>query len=284
VARRETAHAVVTPGEKHEAPRRGALDAAHERPAPDLLVVDDLAKAYGGVRAVDGVSFRVPAGAMAGLIGPNGAGKSTVLGMIAGAIRPDRGEILLDGKDIAGSTAVSAARRGVIRTFQTASVFAKMTVLENLLLGAPPWRGEHLRSSFVGRRSWRRAEAAQVGLARDLLDRLDLTAHADSYAGELSGGQKRLVEIGRAMMAQPRLLLLDEPMAGVSRMLAAPIEALIDELHASGITVVLIEHELGLVERLCSPVIVLAQGRVLMQGEMAECRANPEVRRAYLVG
>jgi ABC-type branched-subunit amino acid transport system ATPase component len=283
VARRETAHVVVTPGEKHETPR-GALDAADERQAADLLVVDDLAKAYGGVRAVDGVSFRVPAGAMAGLIGPNGAGKSTVLGMIAGAIRPDRGEILLDGRNIAGSTAVSVARRGVIRTFQTASVFAKMTVLENLLLGAPPWPGEHLRSSFIGRRAWRRAEAAQVGLARELLERLDLTAHADSYAGELSGGQKRLVEIGRAMMAQPRLLLLDEPMAGVSRTLAAPIEALIDELRASGITVVLIEHELGLVERLCSPVIVLAQGRVLMQGEMAECRANPEVRRAYLVG
>jgi ABC-type branched-subunit amino acid transport system ATPase component len=281
MAWRQTAHVVVTPRERHETPPRNG---AGEQRAADLLVVDDLAKAYGGVRAVDGVSFHVPAGAMAGLIGPNGAGKSTVLGMIAGAIRPDRGEILLDGKNIAGSTAVSVARRGVIRTFQTASVFARMTVLENLLLGAPPWQGEHLRSSFVGRRAWRRAEAAQVGLARDLLERLDLTADADSYAGELSGGQKRLVEIGRAMMARPRLLLLDEPMAGVSRMLAAPIEALIRELRVSGITVVLIEHELGLVERLCSPVIVLAQGRVLMQGEMAECRANPEVRRAYLVG
>ena len=274
----------MTPGEQRETPPGGELDGADERAADDMLVVDGLAKAYGGVRAVDGVSFRVPAGALAGLIGPNGAGKSTVLGMIAGAIRPDRGEILLDGKNIAGSTAVSVARRGVIRTFQTASVFAKMTVLENLLLGAPPWQGERLRSSLIRRRAWRRAEAVQVEEARELLARLDLTAHADSYAGELSGGQKRLVEIGRAMMARPRLLLLDEPMAGVSRMLAAPIEALIEELRESGITVVLIEHELGLVERLCSPVIVLAQGRVLMQGEMAECRADPEVRRAYLVG
>ena len=262
---------------------RGA--APPELPADDdLLVVNDLAKSFGGVHAVDGVTFRVPRGAMAGMIGPNGAGKSTVLGMIAGSIPPDRGEILLDGANIAGAGAVSVARRRVIRTFQTASVFAKMTVLENLLLGAPPWPGERLRASFVGRPAWRRAEAEKLEEANRLLVRLDLTQHADSYAGELSGGQKRLVEIGRAIMAKPRLLLLDEPMAGVSRILAAPIEALIEELRGTGMTVVLIEHELGLVERLCSPVIVLAQGRVLMQGEMAELRADREVRRAYLVG
>jgi branched-chain amino acid transport system permease protein len=250
----------------------------------DLLVVNDLAKSFGGVHAAAGVTFRVPRGAMAGMIGPNGAGKSTVLGMIAGSIPPDRGEILLDGTNIAGDSAVSVARRRVIRTFQTASVFGQMTVLENLLLGAPPWPGERLRASFVGRRAWRRAEAEKLEEAHRLLIRLDLTQHADSYAGELSGGQKRLVEIGRAIMARPRLLLLDEPMAGVSRILAAPIEALIEELRGTGMTVVLIEHELGLVERLCSPVIVLAQGRVLMQGEMAELRADREVRRAYLVG
>jgi ABC-type branched-subunit amino acid transport system ATPase component len=274
-------------GERERAPRadRGSAEGGgRPRSTSDMLVVNDLARAFGGVRAVDGVSFSVPAGSMAGLIGPNGAGKSTVLGMIAGAIRPDRGEILLEGQGIAGSSPVSVARRGVIRTFQTASVFARMTVLENVLLGVPPWHGERLRSAFAGRSAWRREEAAQVEQARELLGRLDLSAHADAYAGELSGGQKRLVEIGRAMMAQPRLLLLDEPMAGVSRTLAAPIEALIGELRDGGMTVVLVEHELGIVERLCSPVIVLAQGRVLMQGEMAQLRADPEVRRAYLVG
>jgi ABC-type branched-subunit amino acid transport system ATPase component len=284
VALREDVHALVSSGEKREMPSDDQLRWSNQRPTADMLVVDGLAKAYGGVRAVDGVSFRVPRGGLTGLIGPNGAGKSTLLGMIAGAIRPDRGEILLDGTNIAGSSAVSAARRGVIRTFQTASVFPHMTVLENLLLGAPPWKGERLRSSFLGRRAWRRTEATQIEEARELLARLDLSPHENSYAGELSGGQKRLVEIGRAMMAKPRLLLLDEPMAGVSRTLAAPVEALIEALRDNGITVVLIEHELGLVERLCSPVIVLAQGRVLMQGEMAECRADPEVRRAYLVG
>jgi len=269
---------VVTGRQQHaSSPDRGAAE-------DDLLVIHDLAKAFGGVRAVDGVSFRVPRGAMCGLIGPNGAGKSTVLGMIAGSIRPDRGEILLEGRNVAGASAVSIARRRVIRTFQTASVFARMTVLENLLLGVPPWPGEQLRASFIGRRAWRAAEAKRVEQARRLLTRLGLAAEADAYAGELSGGQKRLIEIGRAIMAEPKLLLLDEPMAGVSRMLAAPIEALIEELRHSGMTVLLIEHELGLVERLCSPVIVLAQGRVLMQGEMAELRADPEVRRAYLVG
>ncbi len=249
-----------------------------------LLAVKDLAKRYGGVRAVDGVSFEIPPGSMTGLIGPNGAGKSTVLGMVAGAIKPDHGSILLDGHQVAGLPSYRAARKGVIRTFQAASVFPRMTVLENLLLGAPPWGGEKIHASVFLRGSWRREERAQLEHAHSLLERLDLMRHADVFAGELSGGQKRLVELGRAMMSKPRLLLLDEPMAGVSRTLVPAIEALIGELRDEGITIMLVEHELGVVERLCSPVIVMAQGRVLIQGEMAECRAHPEVRRAYLVG
>ncbi|HWD85309.1 MAG TPA: ABC transporter ATP-binding protein [Solirubrobacteraceae bacterium] len=252
---------------------------------PDpLLVVEDLAKSYGGVHAVQNVSLSIPRGSLTGLIGPNGAGKSTVLGMIAGYIRPDRGTIELDGEDIAGLPAHRVARSGVTRTFQAASVFNRMTVLENLLLGVPPWKGESIASALAGRRRWRNQERAQLDHAESLLERLRLRALADTYAGELSGGQKRLVEIGRAMMSRPHLMLLDEPMAGVSRTLAPVIEGLIAELREEGMTVVLIEHELGLVERLCSPVIVLAQGRVLMQGEMDEARADPEVRRAYLVG
>lgn len=252
--------------------------------AEPLLVLEDLAKSFGGVRAVDGVSLSVPQGSLTGLIGPNGAGKSSVLGMIAGAIRPDRGRILLAGDDIAGLTSYRVARRGVIRTFQSASVFPHLTVLENLLLGVPPWSGERIHLALVGRRAWRRTEQEQVAAAREILESLRLAAHTDSYAGQLSGGQKRLVEIGRAIMARPRLLLLDEPMAGVSRTLVAPIEELIANLRSTGMTVVLIEHELGVVERLCSPVVVLAQGKVLMQGDMDELRADPEVRRAYLVG
>lgn len=252
--------------------------------AEPLLVVDDLAKSFGGVHAVQSVSLAIPRGSLTGLIGPNGAGKSTVLGMIAGYIKPDRGSIRLDGHDIAGLPSHRVARRGVTRTFQAASVFGRMTVLENLLLGVPPWSGERILSGLFGRRRWRRQEQEQLDHAESLLERLGLSALADTYAGELSGGQKRLVEIGRAMMSRPRLMLLDEPMAGVSRTLAPVIEGLIAELRHEGMTVVLIEHELGLVERVCSPVIVLAQGRVLMQGEMDEARAHPEVRRAYLVG
>lgn len=253
-------------------------------PPDALLTVEDLARSYGGIHAVDGVSFAIPRGSLTGMIGPNGAGKSTVLGMIAGAIKPDRGSIMLDAQEISGLPSHRTARRGVIRTFQTASVFARLTVLENLLLGVPPWAGERLVAALFGRRRWHREERGQVARAYALLERLGLTPEADAFAGELSGGQKRLVEIGRAMMATPKLLLLDEPMAGVSRTLAPTIEALVAELRDDGMTVILIEHELGLIERLCSPVIVLAQGRVLMQGEMEECRANPEVRRAYLVG
>jgi len=249
-----------------------------------LLVIEDVARSFGGVRAVDGVTFSVPKGSLTGLIGPNGAGKSSVLGMVAGAIRPDRGRILLDGEDIAGLRPYQVARRGVIRTFQSASVFPHLTVLENLILGVPPSGDESIRSSFFARRRWKRAENEHVAEAREILERLRLSAHADTYASDLSGGQKRLVEIGRAIMAKPRLLLLDEPMAGVSRTLAGPIEELIANLRRDGMTVVLIEHELGLIDRLCSPVVVLAQGKVLMQGEMDELRADPEVRRAYLVG
>ena len=248
------------------------------------LSVQELAKSYGGVRAVDGVSFEVPSGSLSGMIGPNGAGKSTVLGMVAGAIKPDRGSILLDGHQIAGLPPHRTARRGVIRTFQAASVFSHLTVIENLLLGAPPWFGERIADSLVLRRRWHREENAQVLAARELLERLELLRHADTFAGELSGGQKRLVELGRAMMARPRLLLLDEPMAGVSRTLIPVVETLITELRDQGVTILLVEHELAVVDRLCSPVIVLAQGRVLVQGEMEECRADPEVRRAYLVG
>lgn len=249
-----------------------------------LLCVRNLVRSYGGVHAVAGVSFDVPRGSLTGMIGPNGAGKSTVLGMIAGAIRPDSGSIRLEGQEIGGLLAHRVARRGVIRTFQAASVFPRLTVVENLLLGVPPWSGERISAALVQRRRWRREEREQIERAYTLLDRLGLWSLADAYAGELSGGQKRLVEIGRAMMARPKLLLLDEPMAGVSRILAPAIEALIAELRDGGMTVLLIEHELALVERLCSPVIVLGQGRVLMQGEMEEARANPEVRRAYLVG
>jgi ABC-type branched-subunit amino acid transport system ATPase component len=249
-----------------------------------LLMVRDLRRSYGGVRAVESVSFDVREGSLTGIIGPNGAGKSTVLGMIAGSIRPDAGTVRMAGTDMTRLPPYRVAQRGVIRTFQTASVFPRLTVLENLLLGAGPGRGESIVGALVRRRAWRGEEQQLVRRARALLSSLGLRRHEDLYAGELSGGERRLVEIARALMGKPRLLLLDEPMAGVSRTVGLEIERLLARLSADGMTLLMIEHELDVVERICTSVIVMARGKVLLEGNMAEIRASEQVRRAYLVG
>ena len=253
--------------------------------APEpLLAVRDLRRSYGGVRAVESVSFSVGHGSVTGLIGPNGAGKSTVLGMIAGSDRPDGGTIRVAGDETSGLPPYRVAQRGVIRTFQTASVFPRMTVLENLLLGAPPGGGESITGALFARRSWRREEQRLVQRARALLESVGLGRHEDLYAQELSGGERRLLEIGRALMAQPRLLLLDEPMAGVNRTVGLEIERLLAGLSADGMTILMVEHELDVVERICDRVVVMARGTVLLEGSMAEIRGSEQVRRAYLVG
>jgi len=254
------------------------------RGATALLTVRDARRAFGGVRAVESVSFEVRAGTITGLIGPNGAGKSTMLGIVAGAIRPTAGAITFDGRDVTGLPTYRLARRGLVRTFQLSSEFARLTVLENLLVAAPGQRGESLWGALRGRRYWRRQEAESVEQARALLDRFALSDKEDEYAGNLSGGQKRLVELMRGLMGRPRLLLLDEPMAGVNPTLARRIAGYLEELRDSGLTMLMVEHELALVERLCDPVVVMAQGRVLSQGTMGELRGRREVVDAYLVG
>ena len=249
-----------------------------------LLAVRDLRRSYGGVRAVDSVSFDVPQGSLTGIIGPNGAGKSTLLGLIAGSIRPDGGTVRVAGADTTGLPPYRVAQRGVIRTFQTSSEFARLTVLENLLVAAPRQRGEALWQAALGKRYWRPHERAMVRRARELLARFDMSAKEDEYAGNLSGGQKRLLELMRGLMAAPALLLLDEPMAGVNPSLARRIEQHLLDLRGEGLTMLMIEHELAVVERLCDPVIVMAQGRVISQGTMAEVRTDREVLDAYLIG
>jgi branched-chain amino acid transport system ATP-binding protein/branched-chain amino acid transport system permease protein len=254
------------------------------QPADALLTATDLHKQFGGVRAVNGASFTVPAGQITGMIGPNGAGKSTVLDIVAGALRPDAGTVSYQGRDITGLPPHRVARHGVIRTFQISSEFAALTVLENLLVAAPAQRGERLWQAALGKRYWRPQQRANVELARDLLARFDMSAQEDEYAGNLSGGQKRLLELMRALMALPDLLLLDEPMAGVSPSLARRIEQHLLALCREGLTMLMIEHELAVVERLCDPVVVMAQGRVISQGTMADVRADQEVLDAYLIG
>jgi len=253
-------------------------------PSDSLLVVADLHREFGGVHAVNGASFTVPPGRITGLIGPNGAGKSTVLNIIAGALKPSAGTVSYQGKDITGLPSYKVARHGIIRTFQISSEFAALTVLENLLVAAPAQRGESLWQAALGKRYWRPQERATVERARQLMARFEMSAKEDEYAGNLSGGQKRLLELMRGLMANPVLLLLDEPMAGVNPSLARRIEQHLAELAGEGLAMLMIEHELAVVERLCDPVIVMAQGRVISQGTMADIRTDQEVLDAYLIG
>lgn len=252
--------------------------------ARGLLLVRDAQREFGGVRAVDGASFTVHAGTITGVIGPNGAGKSTVLGMIAGAIVPTAGSIVFDDHEIAGLPAYRVARRGIIRTFQLSSEFARLTVLENLLVAAPHQRGESWWGAIRGKHYWRAQEKLLVERARRLLGRFEMLEKEDDYAGSLSSGQKRLVEIMRSLMAQPKMLLLDEPMAGVNPSLAQRIAGYLEELRDGGLTMLMVEHELSFVERLCNPVVVMAQGKVLSQGSMSDLRTQREVVDAYLIG
>jgi ABC-type branched-subunit amino acid transport system ATPase component len=236
------------------------------------------------MHAVDGVSIEVLPGRLTGLIGPNGAGKSTFLAVLAGTLPASAGSIVFDGEEISALPAFRRARRGLVRTFQLPSEFGQLTVLENLLAAAPKNKGDSVIGALRGRRYWGDDEDALVERARDLLARFRMTEKEDQYAGDLSGGQKRLVEIMRALMLQPRLLLLDEPMAGVHPSIVGEIASYLESLRDEGLTILMVEHQLAIVERLCDPVIVMAQGKVIGRGSLVELRRQREVVDAYLVG
>jgi branched-chain amino acid transport system permease protein len=252
----------------------------------DVVVLEAvvLARSFEGVPAVDGVSFSVRRGQLTGLIGPNGAGKSTTLAMLAGTLKPTSGQILYRGKDITAQPAYQRARAGLVRTFQLASEFKRLTVMENLLSAVPAQPGDSFVGAVRGRRYWRASEDEAIARAESMLDRFALRQYANHYAGDLSGGQRRLVEIMRALMAEPEILLLDEPMAGVHPRLARMIGRQLVDLCRSGMTVVMVEHELALMDEFCNPVIVFAEGKLLAQGTMSELRADADVVEAYLVG
>jgi ABC-type branched-subunit amino acid transport system ATPase component len=249
-----------------------------------VLACEGLSRSFGGVQAVVDVSMAFARGRLTGIIGPNGAGKSTVLAMLAGTLPPSGGRITHRGEDITGLPAYRRARRGIVRTFQLASEFKRLTVMENLMAAIPDQRGETFRGAVLGRRYWGAQERAAAERAAAMLERFGLTAIGDRYAGDLSGGQRRLVEIMRALMAEPEVLLLDEPMAGVHPRLAHQIGMALVGLCQAGITVVMVEHELSIMDEFCEPVIVMAQGSVLAEGTMALLRSNAEVVEAYLVG
>jgi ABC-type branched-subunit amino acid transport system ATPase component len=252
--------------------------------ARPILEVVDLVKHYGGVRAVDGVSFSVERGTITGLIGPNGAGKSTALNVIGGFLPPDSGHVLLDGEDVTGQAMHRLARRGLVRTFQMARVFGGLTAIENLLVAVPVQRGESALGIFGGKRVWGKQESDAVERAREMLQAFGMQDKADEYARNLSGGQKRAVETMRALMTEPKLLLLDEPMAGLSPSLSRQLEDMFLKLTSDGLTLLLVEHSLDTVERICSKVVVMAQGKILAEGRMTELRARKEVQDAYVIG
>ena len=249
-----------------------------------LLRVEGLTMRFGGVVAVNDVSFEIARGTAVGLIGPNGAGKTTALKAIGGELQPTSGAVFFDGVNIAGRPPHVAARHGLIRTFQLGGEFGRLTVMENLLIAVPGMRGQSFWGALAGRRWWGAAQEAEVHRAREILTRLDLRHKDNEYACDLSGGQRKLVEIGRALMARPKMLLLDEPMAGVNRSLARHIEEALKALRDEGLTLLLVEHELASVERLCDRVIVMAQGRQIADGDMGQLRSREEVLSAYLGG
>ena len=249
-----------------------------------ILSCTGLTRTFEGVRAVDDVSMSFERGRLTGIIGPNGAGKSTALAMLAGTLHPSAGSIVYRDHDITRMAAHRRARLGLVRTFQLASEFKRLTVIENLLSAIPGQRGETVKGALLGRRYWGAQERAAIDKAKAMLERFGLVDLADRYAGDLSGGQRRLVEIMRALMAEPDVLLLDEPMAGVHPRLAHEIGMRLVSLCESGMTVVMVEHELSIMDEFCDPVIVMAEGRILAKGTMETLRAKEEVVEAYLVG
>ena len=248
-----------------------------------ILDVQNMAKSFGGLRAVDNCSFTVNRGSVTGLIGPNGAGKSTAANLITGFIRADTGTILFDGKDIARLPAHQIARHGLTRTFQITRELERMTVLENMLAAPHNQLGESFWLGLLGLPAVRKQEDENLKRALKLLQDFDLYHLRDEYAGNLSGGQRRLLELARVVMAQPKLLLLDEPFAGINPVLATRLSDYIDALcKDEGITFLIIEHNLAMVERLCHTVIVMALGSTIAEGTMAELRQNAAVVDAYL--
>jgi branched-chain amino acid transport system ATP-binding protein len=248
-----------------------------------LLEVEDVVRRFDGVRAVDGASFGVEQGSITSLIGPNGAGKSTLFNVVSGFLRADGGRVLLDGRRIDRWPSHAIARAGLVRTFQTPRAFRRMTVRENVLLAAAGHPGERLAHTIFRPGSVRRRERAARARSDELLELVRLDGHADALAATLSGGQGKLLEFARALMAGPRLLLLDEPMAAVNPTLRVQLlEHVLELREREGVTFLLVEHDLELVMRVSDTVVVMNEGRVIASGPPAAVRDDPRVVDAYL--
>ena len=250
-----------------------------------MLQLENLNKQFGGLVAVNNCSFTIEERSITGLIGPNGAGKTTTFNVISGALTPDSGAVFFKGNDITGRPAHQLFHIGIMRTFQIPQEFAAMSVLENLMTVPSDQPGENLFHALVSPGKVNAKETEVRERALDTLNFLRLAHLTDELAGNLSGGQKKLLELGRAMMADPDIILLDEPGAGVNPTLLADLADMIERLNRERrYTFCIIEHNMDMIARLCDPVVVMVEGSVLTQGSMDDIRADPRVLDAYLGG
>ncbi|GGL88557.1 ABC transporter ATP-binding protein [Pseudooceanicola nanhaiensis] len=248
-----------------------------------MIVVEDVHKHFGGFHAVDGASLTIREGSITGLIGPNGAGKTTLFNVIAGVLQPTSGRVTMNGEDITGLPPHTLFHKGLLRTFQIAHEFSSMTVRENLMMVPGGQAGETLWNAWFRRGRIAEEERALAEKANEVLDFLTISHLADEKAGNLSGGQKKLLELGRTMMVDARIVFLDEVGAGVNRTLLNTIgDAILRLNRERNYTFVVIEHDMDFIARLCEPVICMAEGKVLAEGTLDEIKANEHVIEAYL--
>ena len=248
-----------------------------------MIAVENLHKHFGGFHAVDGATLTIARGSITGLIGPNGAGKSTLFNVIAGVLKPTSGRVTMDGEDITGLPPHQLFHKGLLRTFQIAHEFSSMTVRENLMVVPGQQAGEVLWNTWFRRALITQEERALVKKANDVLEFLTIDHLANEKAGNLSGGQKKLLELGRTMMVDAKVVFLDEVGAGVNRTLLNTIgDAIIRLNRERGYTFCVIEHDMDFIARLCDPVIVMAEGKVLAEGSIDHIKSNEQVIEAYL--
>ena len=269
-----------------EAQDSAAEEAAKHTPRGIPLRVQDLRKEFGGIVAVDGASFHVEEGTLTGLIGPNGAGKSTTFNCITGVLEPTAGSVYFRGEEITGLAPHAVANRGLVRTFQIARELEEMTVLENMMLAPRSQRGESLWRSVLPfvRNSVIEQEEEVLERCWETLEFFEIDHLAHEYAGTLSGGQRKLLELARALLTEPEMLLLDEPFAGVNPSLEARLLEHIHELREEGYTFLIVEHDMDLIMENCEHVIVMHQGQVLMEGTPEDVQGDERVIEAYLGG
>jgi neutral amino acid transport system ATP-binding protein len=252
------------------------------KPDP-ILVVDGVERHFGGLVAVDVDHLEVQRGVITALIGPNGAGKTTLFNLLTGFDRPNQGTWSFEGEDLGRVPSHKVARRGMVRTFQLTKALSRLTVLDNMLLGATDQRGERFLSGLF-KPSWAAQEESNTARAEALLDRFNLLEKRDDYAGELSGGQRKLLEMARALMVEPSLIMLDEPMAGVNPALVQSLLHHVTALRDEGRSIIFVEHDMDVVMNISDWVVVLAQGKVIAEGRPAAILGNKTVIDAYLGG